>query len=184
MQVEVNEANIDAFNLVERFGNTREFLLSQAADAATKGMVLSVDLPDELVLEQNVFQVYEGEHVDPRRLRGCGYEEREDTDGNKYMVCVMHGKTSRHDVVMDPWAPCIQIDPDTDLIPEGEELEEVLDSMSKTCVYNKREDAINGTTYICAVHGRPSKHDISRLPNLPCLSVDPKVLGENDPHNP
>lgn len=192
MHVEINETNIDKFDLVGLTGNSREHLLNEAANAKTKGHVLSCNVPDNLVLEQNVFDVYEGEHVDPARLKGCGYEEREDTEGGKHMVCVMHNKVSRHSVAIDPHAPCLQVDPNPDDIPEGEELEDAIENMSQTCVYNKLDDPQTGTKYICAVHGRPSKFDISRLPNMPCLSVDPqgpgeekqKAWSEGDPHRP
>lgn len=176
MHVEINEANIDKYNLVELSGNSREHLLNEAANAKVKGHILSCNVPDELVLEQNVFDVYESEHVDPRRIHHCGYEEREDADGNKYMVCVLHNKTSRHDVSKEPEAPCLQVDPEVG--PSAEEFKEALGQIGKTCVYNKTDDPKGGTRYICAVHGRPSKYDISRLPNMPCLSVDPKVAGE------
>lgn len=172
MQVEVTESNIDKFDLVNRFGNSREFLLNEAANAAAKGMVLSVELPDDVVLEQNVFEVFEGEHVDPRRLRGCGYEKKQDVDGVEHWVCVLHGKTSRYDVSADSHVPCIQVDPE--VRPSEAEFNDALSKMDKTCVYNKIDDPNEGTVYICAVHGKTSKHDITRLPNLPCKAVDPE----------
>jgi hypothetical protein len=181
MHVELNETNIDKYNLVELTGNSREHMLNEAANAAAKGHILSVNVPDELVLEQNVFDVYESEHVDPRRLNHCGYEEREDEDGNKYMVCVLHNKTSRHDISKEPEAPCLQVDPEVK--PSDEEFADALSKVDKTCAYNKIDDPETGTRYICAVHGRPSKYDISRLPNMSCLTVDPKVAGELTANN-
>lgn len=178
MHVELNETNIDKYKLVELTGNSREFLLNEAANAAVSGHIVSVNLPDDVVLEQNVFDVYESEHVDPRRLNHCGYEEREDTEGEKYMVCVLHNKTSRHDVLKEPEAACLQVDPEVKM--SDDEFKDALSKMDKTCVYNKIDDPETGTRYICAVHGRPSKYDISRLPNMPCLSVDPKVAGVMD----
>ncbi len=182
MHVEINEANIDRFDLAGLTGNSREFLLSKAADAKVSGHTLSCNVPDDLVLEQNVFEVYESEQVDPRRIKGCGYEEREDVDGNKHMVCVMHGKTSRHSVAIDPHAPCLQVDPLSR--PEPEAFEKAVETFAKECVYTKIEDPHTGTTYLCAVHGRPSKFDISRLPNMPCLYIDPQFPGNGDPSRP
>lgn len=180
MQVEVNEANIDRFKLVELTGNTREFMLSKAADAAEEGYVLSCDVPDAQVLEQNVFDVYESEHVDPRRLNGCGYEKREDTVGGEHWVCIIHGKTSRHDVAADSHVPCLQVDPDIKSHPEA------MDSsfIPEACAYTKLDDPLEGTVYICAVHGKTSKHDISRVPSMPCLHIDPMTHSEGDPHRP
>ena len=172
MHVEVNEANIDLYQLVTLTGNSREFLLSEAANAAANGHVLSVNVPDDQVIEQNVFDVYESEHVDPRRLNGCGYEIIPDVDGEEHLVCVVHGKTSRRDILADPHAPCIQVDPDER--PSSEQLKDAANKTPTMCVYNRRDDPVNGVLYICAVHGRPSKHDISRVPSMPCLSVDPE----------
>lgn len=173
MQVEVNEANIDKFKLAELTGNTREFMLSAAADAAANGHILSCEVPDDQVLSHNVFDIYESEHVDPQRLNGCGYEKRMDEDDNEHWVCVVHGKTSRRDVLADPHAPCLQVDPN--VVPTKEEALEGLKQMPKTCVYNKIQDPAKGTVHICAVHGKTSKYDINRLPNMPCLAIEPKV---------
>lgn len=173
MHVEVNEANIDKYNLVELTGESREKLLSAAAEAALSNMVFSCNVPDETVASHNVFEVFESEHVDPRRLNGCGYEKRMDVDDNEHWVCVVHGKVSRKDVLADPHAPCMQVD--TDVVPTKEEFAQGLKQLPKTCVYNKIQDPVKGTVDICAVHGKVSKHDISRLPNMPCLAIDPKV---------
>lgn len=182
MHVEINEKNIDRYNMAELTGNTREFLLSQAADAAASGTVLSCKVPDDQAAAFNVFEEFESEHVDPRRLRGCGYEEKEDVDGNKHLVCVLHGKTSHHDLKADPHAPCLQVDPVAR--PTQEQLNEGLKALTKTCVYNKLEDPVEGTVYLCAVHGQPSKYDVTRLPNMPCLLIEPRRLDEGDPHRP
>ena len=184
MHVEINEANIDKFNLVELSGETREFLLSQAADAAAADPphVLSCNVPDDLVLEQNVFDVYQGEHVDPARLKGCGYEKREVDGGDDIWVCIVHGKSSRYDVAADSHVPCLQVDPEVK--PDAEEFKEALKGMSKTCVYNKIDNPRDGTTYICAVHGKTSKYDVTRLPNMPCQAIDPMTPAEGDPHRP
>src|SRR6478609_2276690 len=93
MHVEVNEANIDRYKLVELTGNSREMMLSRAAEAKESGHILSVEVPDDQVLEQNVFDVYKEEHVDPRRLEeGCHYELA--LDGGD-MICVVHGQPSK-----------------------------------------------------------------------------------------
>lgn len=188
MQVEVNEANIDRYNLVELTGNSREFMLSEAANASANGHILSVNVPDDLVLEHNVFDVYESEHVDPRRLQGCGYEERDSTDGAKYLVCVLHGKTSRHDLSVDPSAPCLLIDPDPEAMKAAlDQLSEQKISQPKVgsiCTYEKKDDALDGTVYICKIHGKRSKYDVTRLPNMPCMMVDPMTPSEGDPHRP
>lgn len=178
MQVEVNETNIDKFNLVELTGNAREDLLSRAAEASVEGYVLSCEVPDDQVLEQNVFEVYESEHVDPRRLNGCGYEQRQDFDGGLHWICVTHGKTSRRDVNADPHAPCIQVDPD--VRPDAEEFKKAFSEVSDTCVYNKIDDPQEGTIYICVHHGQPSKHDISRVPSQPCLVIDPLTPADRE----
>lgn len=179
MQVEVNEANIDKFKLVELTGNSREALLSRAAEASVEGYVLSCEVPDDQVLDQNVFDVYESEYVDPRRLNGCGYDTQEDTDGNKYQICVIHGKTSRHDVSVDPNAPCLVVDPDI----KPEQFKDALKEISETsCAYTKIHDPRDGMVHICAVHGKRSKHDIDRVPSMPCLAIDPMTPAEGDPH--
>lgn len=180
MQVEVNEANIDKFNLVELTGNSRELMLSRAAEASLEGHVLSCNVPDELVLEQNVFEVYESEHVDPRRLNGCGYEQREDTGGGQHWICVIHGKTSRRDVLADPNAPCIQVDPDIETPTSRVQNSNV--ETPTSCVYNKIHDPRDGMVHICVVHGKRSKHDIDRVPSMPCLAIDPMTPAEGDPH--
>lgn len=187
MHVEITEKNIDKYNLVELTGNSRESMLSAAADARVNGHTLSCNVPDELVETENVFDIYESEHVDPRRLQNCGYEERETTDGEKLMVCLLHGKTSRHDLNVNPNAPCLLMDP---------EPQEVLDAMKaltekptfapkigSICTYQHRDD-IDGAVYVCKVHGRQSKYDVSRLPSAPCLSVEPRTSEEGDPHRP
>jgi hypothetical protein len=171
MHVEVNEANIDRYQLVQLTGNSREDMLSAAADAATKGHVLSCNVPDDQVIEQNVFDVYEGEHVDPRRLNACGYEKREIEGGGEIWVCIIHGKSSRYDVSADSRLPCIQVDPEVK--PDAAEFNKALRDLPKECSYLKVDDPSNGTTYVCGVHGQPSKHDVTRLPNLPCLAMDP-----------
>lgn len=173
MHVEVNEQNIDLYNLIELTGNSREEMLSRAAEAREQGHILSCDVPDNLVIKQNVFEVYESEHVDPKRLRGCGYEKREIAEGGEIWVCVMHGKSSRYDVSADSHLPCIQVDPEVQ--PDPEQFKEALKNLPKTCVYNEI-DHPSGKIHICAVHGEPSKFDIDRLPNMPCQAIDPKVV--------
>lgn len=178
MQVEINEKNIDKYNLVEMSGETREFLLSQAAEARVNGHTLSANVPDELVETENVFDIYESEHVDPRRLQHCGYEDREDEEGTHYLICLLHGKTSRHNLDENPTAPCLLMDPHPQAVFDAmREMAEKKPSfepkIGSICTYQKNDSATEGTTYVCKIHGRPSKHDISRLPSSPCLSVDP-----------
>lgn len=180
MQVELNEKNIDKYKLVELTGNDREFLLEKAAEAVSNGHTISVNVPDEQVETENVFDIYESEHVDPRRLQHCGYEDREDEKGNHYLICLLHGKTSRHDLNVNPTAPCLVMDPDPqavfDAMREMTEKKEAsfAPKIGSICTYAKKDSPTEGTTYVCKIHGRPSKHDISRLPNQPCLSVDPR----------
>jgi hypothetical protein len=162
MQVEVNEANIDRYELVKLTGNTREFLLSQAAEATANGTVLSCQVPDELVLEQNVFDVYQDEHVDPRRVEGCRYDQS--MDG--VWMCVVHGEPSKYEVDSTSEKPCYKIDPLT--VP-------ALDNFTgKSCSYSKVTDAIQGTSYFCLIHGQSSKYDVANNPGLPCKAVDPE----------
>lgn len=56
MQVEVNDANITQFGLVELTGNTRELLMTRAREAEESGYVLSVEIPDTLI-HMNVFDM-------------------------------------------------------------------------------------------------------------------------------
>lgn len=165
MHVEVNERNIDLYGLAQLTGNTREQMLSRAAEAAEKGYVLSCEVPDDQVLEHNVFDVYETEHVDPARLRGCHYQSNLLEGGGTADICVVHGKVSNHDLSLDPNAPCIQVD--------SEERSTLPSDPMVACVYNHLHDPLEGSVYICAVHGSPSKHDLERMPNAPCIVVDP-----------
>lgn len=186
MQVELNEKNIDKYNLVELTGNSREFMLSQAADARKNGHNISVNVPDEVVETENVFDIYESEHVDPRRLQHCGYEEVEDTDGNTHLVCLLHGKTSRHNLSEHPTAPCLVMDPNPmEVMQAMQKLAEESSAPStgrlgSICTYAKSEDPHQGTIYVCKIHGRQSKHDISRIPNQPCLKADPRTPEEEE----
>lgn len=189
MQVELNEKNIDKYNLVELTGNSREFMLSQAADARVNGHTISVNVPDDQVETENVFDIYESEHVDPRRLQHCGYEEIQDDQGAKYQVCLLHGKTSRHNLDEHPTAPCLVMDPNPMEVLEAmkkltEEKPVVTPRLGSICTYEKKDDVRDGTVYICKIHGAKSKHDISRIPNLPCLAVSPMTPAEGDPHRP
>jgi len=63
MHVEINETNIDKFGLVKLTGNSREVLLSRAAEAAESGYLLSFNIPDDLI-HQNVFDIAESMEVD------------------------------------------------------------------------------------------------------------------------
>lgn len=189
MHVEITEKNIDKYKLDELSGETREFLLSQAAQARESGHTLSANVPDELVETENVFDIYDSEVVDPRRLQHCGYEDREDTEGKHYLICLLHGKTSRHDLSQNPSAPCLVVDPDPVEVFEAmremtEKKPAFAPKIGSICTYKKKDDAVDGSVYVCQIHGRQSKHDISRLPNQPCLSVDPMTPAEGDPNRP
>lgn len=184
MKVFVNETNIDKFNLCEITGETREFLLNEAAKAGEKGLDLSVNLPDDLVLEHNVFEHYDGEPVDPRRLNVCNYEKKEVEGGGEVWLCMVHGKTSQYDVSADSHVPCIQAEAPVSSFPDVETIEDAFQTMDQACVYTKSDDPIKGSVYICVVHNKESKFDISRLPNMPCLAIEPAYPGEGDPHRP
>lgn len=184
MKVIINETNIDKFNLPEFTGETREFLLNEAAKAAASGLDLSVNLPDDVVLEHNVFDHYDGEPVDPRRLNVCNYEKRDLAEGGEVWVCMVHGKTSRYDVSADSHVPCIQAEAPASAMPDVDAIEEAFQTMDVACTYTKSDDAVQGSVYICAVHNKPSKFDISRLPNMPCLAIEPTYPGEGNPHRP
>ena len=184
MKVYVNETNIDKFNLADVTGETREVLLNEAQRAKEKGLDLSVNLPDELVLEHNVFDHYDGEPVDPRRLNICTYEKREVEGGGEVWICMAHGKASAFDVSADSHVPCIQVQPTAEVMPDVDTIEEAFQTMDQPCQYTKSDDPVNGTVYVCAVHGKPSKFDIGRLPNMPCLALEPTYPGEGDPSRP
>jgi hypothetical protein len=162
MEVEVNEANIDLYDLVKMTGNSREFLLSKAAEAAEHGTVLSCRVPDDIVLEQNVFDVYKDEYVDPRRIEECRYEET--IDGR--LVCVFHNQPSKYDVDISSNKPCLMVEPIG--IPKTEPFS------GKACGYSQVHDPIQGTAYICLMHGQTSKYDIANNPGMPCKAVDPE----------
>lgn len=113
-QVEVNEENIDRFGLVELTGNSRESMLNNAADAAAKGMVLAVTLPDEL-LELNIFDIAQSQ--EPAGVtdqftanKRCRYEMQVDYTHEGW-ICIIHGRPSKHNVEADPQAACLAVDP-------------------------------------------------------------------------
>jgi len=182
--VEVNETNIDRYNMAERFGQSREELLSRAAEArqpqedAPDGFVLSVKIPKEETARFNVFENFRDEHIDASRITHCGYEQRELEEGGFVYVCLLHGKTSNHNVEENPTAPCIQVDPDV------KPTDKQLDLLKGGCRYERRQDPIEGTIYECIIHGRQSKHDVTKGPKQPCLAVDPLTAEEGDPHRP
>lgn len=183
MKVVINETNIDKFNLCEFTGETREHLLNEAQRAKDAGLDLSVNLPDDVVLEHNVFEHYDGEPVDPRRLNVCNYEKVEVEGGGEVWICMVHGKTSAYDVSADSHVPCIQAQPTAQSVPDVDTIEEAFQTMDQACTYTKSDDPINGSVYICAVHGHPSKFDISRLPNMPCMAIEPAYPGESSTPN-
>lgn len=55
MQVEVNETNIILYNLVELTGNSAEDMLLAARRAELEGYVLTCQVPDDLLIDFNVF---------------------------------------------------------------------------------------------------------------------------------
>lgn len=125
MNVEVNETNIDLFALPELTGNTREELLSRAAEAAEAGYVLTVALPDSL-LRQNVFEVAQSTPV-PQEDQGlflgipCSYTLTKGRTGLPVWLCTVHNTTSKHDVALRPSAPCLAVETDTETVTENGE---------------------------------------------------------------
>ena len=177
--IEVNETNIDRYDMESRFNQSRPELLSRAAEAKTEGYTVSVKIPKSEVdaIDQaggfNIFENFRDEHFDAQRIKHCGYEKREVDDGSVIYVCIIHGKTSNYDVENRPTAPCIQVDPDVK--PSKEELEKVLG-----CRYDKKLDGIRGTIFVCQFHGRESKHDVKKFPQNPCLQIDPLTPEERE----
>ena len=165
-EVEVNETNIDRYNMEQRFKQSRTDLLSRAAEATTEGFVLSVKIPKDEVKQFNVFENFGEEVVDPRRINSCGYEKRELEEGGEVYVCLVHGKVSEYDVERRPNAPCIQVDPDAK--PTKEQLDTVLG-----CRYEQKQHPLKGTIMQCIIHDQESKHDVTKIPNMPCLAIDP-----------
>lgn len=184
-EVEVNETNIDRYNMTERFSMTREELLNRAAEAAKpqddspEGFVLSVKIPKEEVARFNVFENFRDEHVDASRITHCGYEKRELEDGGFAYVCILHGKVSNHDVEAEPTAPCIQVDPNVK--PTKEQVEAKMQEVMG-CRYEGTLDGVRGTIYKCIIHDRESKHEVHSRSNAPCLAIDPMTPAEGDPH--
>lgn len=113
-QVEVNEENIDRFALVELTGNTREEMLSMAADAAVKGYVFSVKVPDEL-LHMNIFDA--AVEVETPVTDGlvhndrCRYEKRikktKYREDEAVYFCIIHNQETNGDPDEDPQTPCL-----------------------------------------------------------------------------
>lgn len=187
VEVEVNETNIDRYNMAERFNQSREELLSRAAEArvpqegAPDGFTLSVKIPREETAKFNVFENFRDEHVDATRVTHCGYEKRELEDGGHAFVCIIHGKVSNRDVDETSTEPCIQVDPNVK--PTKEQVEERLQEVMG-CRYEGKLDGIRGTVYICIIHDRESKHEVHSRSNAPCLAVDPLTPAEGDPNRP
>lgn len=110
MQVEVNETNIDQFGLVQLTGNTREELLVRADEAATHGFVLSVTVPDDQLIEQNVFDY--AQKVKPEDLPKppCVYTLEKDRDGNRVALCVVHNSITKYSIDDISQIPGLQCD--------------------------------------------------------------------------
>jgi hypothetical protein len=167
-EVEINETNIDRYNMAERFNQSREELLSRAAEATEQGFAVSAKIPRAEVDKFNVFDTFgTDEVIDPARIKHCGYEKRELEGGGEVYVCLVHGKTSEYNVEKRPHAPCIQVDPD--LKPTKEQMDTVLG-----CRYETKQDPFQGTIQVCIIHDQQSKHDVTRIPNMPCLEIDPR----------
>lgn len=64
MHIEVTEESIDLFGMAELTGETKEFLLSKAAEAIANGHTLSIDVP----IDRNVFDERTAKPVDPEDL--------------------------------------------------------------------------------------------------------------------
>lgn len=122
MRVEVNETNIDLFQLELLTGNSREDMLNAAAEAAREGYTLSCQIPDSS--EEIKFNAFE--HLDSTPAPkvevsdqvntysdGCRYEQRRVLDGGeKTWICIIHHTNSRHEVIDETSrVPCLFLDP-------------------------------------------------------------------------
>lgn len=114
--IEVTEENIDRFALSELTGNTREEMLSMAADAAVKGYVFSVKVPDEL-LHMNIFDAaieVDSPIADALTPNDrCRYEVRNFTlisgvKEDRY-ICIIHNQETNGDPEVDPQTPCMGV---------------------------------------------------------------------------
>lgn len=165
MQVEVNETNIDKFGLAQLTDNSREVLLSRAAEAAAEGYVLSVNVPDDHLIELNIFDVVEGQPVEnPENLGKCRYANQWNNNlKESVMTCIVHGRTSKYTVVNgDSELPCLEVEPLT--IPKFDQ------EAGSTCIYNT---LAGSHELICVIHGEGSKYDVRHQPGMPCKAVDP-----------
>ena len=119
--IEVNEENIDRFALHELTGNTREEMLSRAAEARMNGYTLSCEVPDDLI-HLNIFDTApKVEHDDVGRATSiadslvpndrCRYEKKWTDEVGTIDVCIIHGQNSKHDTTVEPQAPCLHVDP-------------------------------------------------------------------------
>lgn len=165
MQVEVNETNIDKFGLVALTENSRETLLSRAAEATEQGYVLSVNVPDDHLIELNIFDVVEGQPVEnPENLGQCRYANRWNNQaGESVMVCIVHDQPSKYTVVSgDSELPCLAVEPHT--IPKFDQ------EAGNPCIYTTMSGSHE---LVCVVHGEPSKYDVRHQPGMPCKAVDP-----------
>ncbi len=152
MQVEVNEVNIDRYQLVALTGSTREEMLNRAAEAAESGYVLSCEVPDDQVIEHNVFDTYQDEYVDSRRLVSCMYETVLSSETNdEYYVCIQHGFVPS--VPDNPKTPCLAMVSSIGGPPP--------------CFY--------GEDGLCVIHQAPSRFDTSRFPNALCNAAGEKA---------
>ena len=114
--VEVNETNIDLFALTELTGNTREEMLNMAADAAAKGYVFSVKVPDELI-HMNIFDAAVEEEPSPiadglTHNNRCRYEKRKvairyRNEEEERWYCLIHQQETNGDPEEDPQTPCM-----------------------------------------------------------------------------
>lgn len=114
--IEVNEENIDRFALSELTGNSREEMLNMAADAAVKGYVFSVKVPDELI-HMNIFDAAQEEKSPVADAlvpnNRCRYElrvvrEKYRDDTTRYF-CIIHNRETHGDPEQDPQVSCMAV---------------------------------------------------------------------------
>lgn len=171
MQVEVNETNIDKFGLVALTENSREELLSHAAEASTHGFALTVEVPDDHLIELNIFDVVEGQPVEnPENLGKCRYANRWNNKvGESVMVCIVHDQPSKYTVVSgDSTLPCLAVEPHS--IPKFDK------EAGSSCIYT---NVAGSRELICVIHGEGSKYDVRHHPGMPCKKIDPVQENED-----
>lgn len=114
--VELNEVNIDLYNLVELTGNSKKAMLEKAREAAETGHILSVNVPDEMIIEQNIFEQFPAEVIDEViTVEQVPHEEEQypcifttivDPHQGSIEICVLHGQPSSRPVTPGSNVPC------------------------------------------------------------------------------